>query len=137
MKVEAICVREVGVTSPEDSLLEAARRMKEREIGTLVVIDELQRPLGILTDRDLAMRGLAEERAPGTPVAELMSNPVVWVRQGTEVEECVERMAQLRIKRMPVVDDHDRLVGMLSLDDALCEALGADAPLTRALRATM
>lgn len=138
MKVETICVREVGVASPRESLLEAARRMQERQIGTLVVIDDLQRPLGILTDRDLAMRCIAEEREPGgTPVGDVMSNPVVWVREGTTVEDAVGKMAQLRIKRMPVVDGHDRLVGMLSLDDALCEALGRDTPLASALRATM
>jgi CBS domain-containing protein len=138
MKVGELCVRNVEVSAPGDGAVAAARHMKEAQVGTLVVVDELGRPLGIVTDRDLMVRCIAEERDPRrTTVGALMSGPVAWVHEETSLEDALEEMARLRVRRFAVVDARERLVGLLALDDALCRELGESSPLARALRATM
>jgi CBS domain-containing protein len=138
MKVGELCVRKVEVSAPGDGAVAAARHMKEAQVGTLVVVDELGRPLGIVTDRDLMVRCIAEERDPRrTTVGALMSGPVAWVHEDTSLEDALEEMARLRVRRFAVVDARERLVGLLALDDALCRELGETSPLARALRATM
>ena len=138
MKVGELCVRKVEVSSPRDGALQAARKMAEAQVGTLVVVDELGRPLGIVTDRDLMVRCIAEERDPRrTSVGDVMSGPVAWVHEDTSLEDALEEMARLRVRRFAVVDARERLVGLLALDDALCRELGEASLLARALRATM
>ena len=138
MKVGELCVRKVEVSSPRDGALQAARKMAEAQVGTLVVVDELGRPLGIVTDRDLMVRCIAEERDPRrTSVGDVMSGPVAWVHEDTSLEDALEEMARLRVRRFAVVDARERLVGLLALDDVLCRELGEASLLARALRATM
>lgn len=138
MKVGELCVRKVEVASPRDPAAEAARHMKESAVGTLVVVDELRRPLGILTDRDLMVRCIAEQHDPRrTTVGAVMSGPVAWVHEETSLEDALGEMARLRVRRLVVVDPRERLVGVLALDDLLCRELGDASPLARALRATM
>jgi CBS domain-containing protein len=138
MKVCELCVREVEVASPGDDACGAARHMVESRVGTLVVVDDLRRPLGIVTDRDLMVRCIAEGRDPRrTTLGAVMSGPVAWVHEDTSLEDAVEEMARLRVRRFAVVDERERLVGLLALDDALCRELPAGSPLVRALRATM
>jgi len=130
--------RKVEVASPRDLVADAARRMAERGVGTLVVVDELRRPLGIVTDRDLVKRCIARPRDPGrTELAAVMSGPVVWVREDASIESVLEEMARLRIRRLAVVDPKDRLTGLVSLDDALSSELAEDSPIGRAVRSTM
>lgn len=138
MKVGELCVRKVEVASPRDSAAAAARHMAESQVGTLIVVDEVGRPLGILTDRDLMVRCIAERRDPErTTVGRLMSGPVAWVHEDTNQDDALEEMARLRVRRFAVVDARERLVGLLALDDLLCRALGDGSLLARALRATM
>jgi len=135
VKVEEICTRDVAIAPPEQSVEEGSRRMRDGALGTLVVVDALQRPLGIVTDRDVATRCVAEGRDPKrTPLDRLMSGPVAWVRAGTDVDDALAEMARLRVRRLPVVDDRDRLVGILSLDDVLAAEIDPDTPLGRTLR---
>ncbi len=135
MRVEEICTRDVAVAPPEQSVEEASRRMRDDALGTLIVVDALQRPLGIVTDRDVATRCVAEGRDPKrTPVDRLMSGPAAWIRHGSPVEEAVAEMARIRVRRQPGVDDRDRLVGILSLDDVLASQIDPETPLGRALR---
>jgi CBS domain-containing protein len=138
MRVSELCVRQVEVASPKETAAEAARRMHDRAVGTLVVVDELTRPLGILTDRDLMARCIADLHDPRrTPVGRVMSAPVAWVHESVEVESALEEMARLRVRRLAVVDERERLVGLLALDDALAREHPAESLLGRALRATM
>ncbi len=138
MKVGKICIREVATLSPEETVAEAARVMMERELGSLIVIDDLRRPLGIVTDRDVMVRCVKEgHNARKTRVEKIMSAPAAWVHESTSVNKAVEEMARLRVRRLPVVDEGERLVGVLALDDVLLRHLDEDSPLRRALRATM
>ena len=138
MKVGEVCVRDVEVAGPRESARDAARRMSERAVGTLVVVDALRRPLGIVTDRDVMVRCVAEPHDPArTEVARIMSGPAAWVREGTTLEAALDEMARLRVRRLPVVDDHDRLVGILALDDVLARTLPEGSSLACALRASL
>jgi CBS domain-containing protein len=115
-----LCVRRVVFAEARESAREAALRMTREEVGTLVVLDEARRPVGMLTDRDLVLRCLAPGRDPeATPIAELMSAPVSSVGEATPIEDALERMRMLRVRRLPVVDAQGALVGILALDDVL------------------
>ena len=138
MRVDGICTRKVEVAAPEQTVAEASARMRDAGIGTLVVVDALERPLGILTDRDVALRCVAEGRDPEkTALEQLMSGPAAWTRPETPVDEAVAEMTRLRVRRLPVVDERDRLVGMLSLDDVLAAHHPAESVLGKALRETL
>jgi CBS domain-containing protein len=133
-----LCVRKVETAAPRQLAREAARRMAERAVGTLVVVDELGRPLGIVTDRDLMVRCIAEPAdLKRTRVGRVMSGPVAWIHQDAPAEAALEEMARLRVRRLAVVDERERLVGLLALDDLLCLELGSGSALGRVLRRTM
>jgi CBS domain-containing protein len=137
-RVAELCVREVETVAPNVGVRDAAKHMAERAVGTLVVVDELTRPLGIVTDRDLMVRCIASPTdARRTGVSEIMSNPVAWIHEHASAEDALEEMARLRVRRLVVVDERDRLVGLLALDDVLLRELGAGSALGRVLRRTM
>jgi CBS domain-containing protein len=138
VKVSDLCVRTVLAAAPEQPVEDLARRMEEAAVGTVVVVDGLQRPLGIVTDRDLMARCIAVRRdARRTPVEQVMSGPVAWIHEGASVEEALEEMARLRVRRLAVVDDRERLAGMIALDDVLCREFDSSTLLGRTIRATM
>lgn len=133
-----LCMRQVEVATPETTVRAAAQHMSQSGVGSLVVIDVLRRPLGIVTDRDLVVRCLAIGRNPErTSLQEVMSGPAAWVRESGAAEQAVDEMARLRVRRLPVVDDHDRLVGILALDDVVLSELAPDSLVTQALRANV
>lgn len=109
-------------TIPADaSVLEAARRMVDGAVGCLVVLDAKGRPCGILTDRDLSIRVVAEGRDPArTLVAKAMSAPLIAARPGDPMDAILARMEQYGIRRVPLVSD-GVLVGVVRLDDLLLE----------------
>ena len=110
MSAGALCVRSVHVASPGESVLEAAQRMREAGVGTLVVLDDKRRPVGILTDRDVAVRVVAERRDPAaTRVSEAMTSPVQAVQESTPIEDAVARMEGAAIRRVAVTDADGRL----------------------------
>jgi CBS domain-containing protein len=112
--------------------------MGESAVGSLVVVDALRRPLGIVTDRDLVVRCLAPGKDPErTRLRDVMSGPPAWVRQDRAAEDAIGEMARLRVRRLPVVDDHDRLVGILALDDVVLAELAPDSLVRQALRANV
>ena len=127
MSVGAICIRSVHVASPEESVRRAAARMAEADVGTLVVLGADRRPVGILTDRDIALRCVARGLDPeSTEVGGVMSTPLTCVRESTPIESGLARMAGAHARRLVVVDDEERLVGLLALDDVL-ELLAEEA----------
>lgn len=138
MRVADCCTRSVAIAPPEETIEKAVARLAESRIGTLIVVDGSRRPLGIVTDRDLALRGLGKGLDPHrTRLEQVMTAPVVWVHEDHELEAALEEMARLVVRRLPVVDHHSELVGILTLDDALLRALPEDSPAGRALRANL
>jgi CBS domain-containing protein len=120
MSVGRICIRSVDVADMNESASVVASRMHARNVGTLVVVDSDQRPLGIVTDRDLTVRVIAECRDPlQTTVGQIMSRLPRMVREEAPIEEALGIMRCGPYRRLPVVDRDRRLVGLLSLDDIL------------------
>jgi CBS domain-containing protein len=120
MSVARICVREIDLADATESVLEAARRMEERRVGTLVIVDDAGKPAGLLTDRDLALRVVAVGRDPrATPVGEVMTAQPKTVSEGTPIESALSLMRSGSFRRLPVVNDDGKLVGIVSLDDVL------------------
>lgn len=120
MSAGRICVHEVDLAKPDESVQVAAARMHSRKVGTLVVLDGERRPIGIVTDRDLAVKVLAEGRDPfATNVRDVMSGGLRTVEEETAIEEALSVMREGPFRRLPVVDEEGRLAGLLSLDDIL------------------
>jgi signal-transduction protein with cAMP-binding, CBS, and nucleotidyltransferase domain len=120
MSVGRICSRCTHLAGPEESVLVAADRMKDENVGTLLVVDADRRPVGILTDRDLAVRVVAPGLdARATTVGQVMTAHPRWVGEETPIEDAVAAMRGLAVRRMPVVDGDGRLAGIVSVDDVL------------------
>jgi CBS domain-containing protein len=115
-----ICIRSVQVASPEETVRAVAARMADAGVGTVVVLGEDRTPAGILTDRDIALRCVAQHRDPdNTEVGSVMTVPVTCVHESTPIETALARMAGVHARRLVVVDDDEQLVGILALDDVL------------------
>ena len=113
-------IRKVLVTAtPETSVRTLAVLMRDRHVGA-VVITEKERPIGIVTDRDVMSRVVASNRDPLTIRArDVMSRDLVVAREGTPLSEVTEQMRARGIRRVPVVDERGRLVNILTLDEVL------------------
>jgi CBS domain-containing protein len=121
MKVKDIMTSNVECVWPDDTLQEAALKMKEMEIGPLPVCDRLH-IVGMLTDRDIAIRGVAEGRDPrSTKVSDVMTREVIRCFEDEEVEEAERLMQSRQVRRILVVNRDERLVGILSLGDLAAE----------------
>ncbi|MGD8545108.1 MAG: CBS domain-containing protein [Candidatus Bathyarchaeota archaeon] len=116
LNVEDVMVREVITIDAKSTIKEAAEVMNKFEIGCLIAIKG-GKAVGILTERDLLKRVVANVRDPvRTKVEDIMSSPLVVVEPTTDLEEAVRLMFQMKIKKLPVVDGK-RLVGLISLTD--------------------
>jgi CBS domain-containing protein len=101
--------------------------MLEYNVGSLVVVELGGAATGLLTDRDIAIRCVAENLDPdSTPVSRIMTTPVTTVLEDTPIEEAIRKMEASQVRRLVVVDHSDRLAGLLSLDDIL-ELLGEES----------
>lgn len=107
---------EVTVCAPDDTIGQAARTMRDIDAGFLP-IGENDRLIGMITDRDLAIRGLAEGRGPGTPVRAVMSPEVLYCYEDDDLDDAAQQMSDQQVRRMPVLNRDKRLVGILSLGD--------------------
>ncbi|MEM8865150.1 MAG: CBS domain-containing protein [Planctomycetota bacterium] len=120
MSVKQIVVRDVDVCDPTESVQRAAQRMHDRNVGMLVVCDQTRTPIGVLTDRDVAVRIVAEGRDPMlTTVASVMITAVASIGEDTSIEIALQSMRAAPCRRLPVVDAYGVLIGILSLDDVL------------------
>jgi len=110
-------VRAVVVAADSDSIATVARQMRDARVGCVVVTHE-ERPIGIVTDRDLVLRVLAEERNPSTTrVLDIVSYGPFVVKETDEIETAVRVMREHGVRRLPVVDDAGKLVGVVTNDD--------------------
>ena len=120
MSVGRICVRTVDLADPDETAQVAASRMNTRNVGTLVVIDDQKCPVGIVTDRDLAIRVVGRGLDPNTTTLEsVMSGLPDSVTENTSIESAIATMRRGPYRRLPVVDEQNQLIGLLSLDDVL------------------
>ncbi|MCC6319867.1 MAG: CBS domain-containing protein [Phycisphaerales bacterium] len=107
----------VQTISPDATVLDAARRMNEHRIGSLVVVDDSGKPVGIFTERDILTRIVAAEKPPSaTRVREVMSDRLLTCSPETDVDQLRHTMRTRRLRHIPVIDS-GRLAGMVSLGD--------------------
>jgi CBS domain-containing protein len=108
--------RSVRVASPRQTIQEAARLMGEIDAGALPVGDD-NRLVGMITDRDIALRAVGEGRGPDTQVGEVMSTDVKFCFDDEDTSHVCDNMGEQRLRRLPVVNRQKQLVGILSLGD--------------------
>ncbi|HZU90974.1 MAG TPA: CBS domain-containing protein [Stellaceae bacterium] len=116
MQIRDVMTRDAQLINPDDTIQRAARLMAEGDCGVLPVADG-DRLVGMLTDRDLAIRGLAEGKGPYAKVRDVMTPEVKYCFEDEDTEHVAENMADLQVRRLPVMDRNKRLVGIVSLGD--------------------
>ena len=121
MKVTEVMTRDVQTIRPDQPVQEAASFMLSNDAGSIPVTDG-DRLIGMITDRDIAVRGIAKGYGPDTPVRELMTDDLVIVRIDDSVEDAASKMSEAQVRRLPVIDRDERLCGIVSLGDLSREA---------------
>jgi CBS domain-containing protein len=116
MKVSEAMSREVHIANPQQRIKEAAKTMAEIDAGSLPV-GENDRLVGMITDRDIAVRAIAEGKGPETPVSEVMTTDVKYCFEDEDLVHVSKNMAEQQVRRLPVVNRDKRLVGILALSD--------------------
>jgi CBS domain-containing protein len=145
MQVEDLMTLDVTTVNPDQDLQSAARLMARLDVGALPV-EENDRLVGMITDRDLAVRGFAEGKGPQAKIRDVMTPAIRYCFADQEIGEITANMADIQVRRLPVLDRDKRLVGILSLcdiavsDDPECvvEALsGISRPANGGVRAPL
>jgi CBS domain-containing protein len=116
MNLSEMFQSEVVTVRPDDTLSATAEKMRHENVGAVVVLDG-EEIAGIVTDRDLALKLALNEATPETPVREIMSKSVVTIWDDQGVFNATQYMLGHKIRRLPIVDRHERLVGMVTADD--------------------
>jgi len=116
MKVGEAMTRDVRIVSPEQTIREAAQEMARIDAGVLPV-GENDRLVGMITDRDIAVRAVAEGKSPDVKVRDVMSGQVLYCYENDDLDDVAKNMGEMKVRRMPVLDRDKRLVGILSLGD--------------------
>ena len=119
MRVSEIMHTPVVSTGPHATLREVANLMKARNVGCVVIVDQMGYLAGIITDRDIAVRGVASGRSPDVPVDAIMTRDVATVLPNADVATAETTMRKRGIRRLPVADDMWQPHGLISLDDVL------------------
>lgn len=120
-KLKDLMSRDVKVISPDMSIRDAATQMRDGDFGMLPV-GEKDRMIGAITDRDIAIRAVAEGKDGSTSVRDVMSEGIFWVFEDESVEDAAKMMSQRQVRRLPVVDRNKRLVGIVALGDFAVES---------------
>ena len=116
MLVRDVMTRDVAIVNVEETMQQAARMMAGMDAGSLPVGQE-GRLVGMLTDRDIAVRGVADGKGPDTKVRDVMSAEVKYCFDDQELAEVCENMGDLQVRRLPVVNRNKELIGIISLGD--------------------
>jgi len=121
-QVKDIMTPQVESVGPDTPIIEAARKMRDLDVGSLPVL-EGERVVGMITDRDITIRVVANERDPNTTkVRDCMSPDPTTVREDQDVDEAAQTMQQKQVRRLPVLDRNGKLVGIVALADVVAEA---------------
>jgi CBS domain-containing protein len=116
MRVSEAMTRDVRVANPNESICDVAKIMAEIDAGA-VPVGENDKLVGMITDRDIAVRAVAQHKGPDTPVREIMSHEVKYCFDDEDLDHVARNMADIQVRRLPVVNREKRLVGILSLGD--------------------
>lgn len=116
MNIREVMTRDAKLASPNDTLQDAAKLMKACDCGVLPVADG-DRLVGMITDRDIAVRCIAEGKGPNTKVRDAMTEDVKYCFEDEDVSHVCANMSEIQVRRLPVMDRNKRLVGIVSLSD--------------------
>ncbi len=117
MKVRQFMTDGIEALTTNETVLTASRLMKKYNIGSLPVIDDQSTVIGIVTDRDVVIRVFADILPMSTKIEDVMTSPVYTIEETAEVGAAISLMADKQVRRLPVVDSDQKLVGMISLGD--------------------
>jgi CBS domain-containing protein len=121
MQVNEVMSSDVSIANPQQSIREAAQMMADIDAGALPV-GENDRLVGMITDRDIAVRAVATGKGPDTPIREIMTTEVMYCFEDDDIDDVAHNMADIKLRRLPVLNAKKRLVGIISLADiALAE----------------
>lgn len=126
MKISEVMTRDVATVRSDQTAREAANFMLQGDAGSIPVTEN-DRLIGMITDRDIAVRGVAQGLGPDTQVRELMSSGLVCARADDDIEEVAARMSEAQVRRLPVIDESENLVGIVSIGDLSRESDGEEA----------
>jgi CBS domain-containing protein len=130
MTIAKICIRNVDLADQDETVWQAAVRMRQRAVGTLLVLNEWKQPIGIVTDRDIMERVVAENRlASRMLVSAIMTRDPTTIGEDEPIQRTLARMRRGGFRRLPVVDQKGSLVGLVSMDDILMLLAGEIAQL--------
>jgi len=116
MKVSDLMTRDVQLIEPTQTIRDAAKLMADMDAG-IMPIREGDRLVGMITDRDIAVRAVAEGKGPDTPIREVMTEDVKYCYEDDDTEDVARNMADIQVRRLPVLTREKRLVGIISLGD--------------------
>jgi len=116
MKVNAAMTRDVQLVNPDQTIREAAHLMAEIDAGALPVTDN-DRLVGMITDRDIAIRAVAQGKSPDTRIRDVMSSGILFCFDDQQLDDVARNMGKNQVRRLPVINHDKRLVGILSLGD--------------------
>ena len=116
MQVSEAMSRDVRIAAPDQTIREAAQMMAELDAGVLP-IGENDRLVGMITDRDIAIRAVGAGLAPDTPIRQVMSKEVMYCMENDDIEDVAQNMSEIKVRRLPVLNQNKRLVGIISLGD--------------------
>lgn len=116
MQIKDVMTRDVRIAQPDQSIRQAAQTMLDLDVGVLPV-GENDRLVGMITDRDIAVRGVAKGCGPDAKVREVMSTQVMYCYEDEAVDHVAQNMAEIQVRRLPVLDRDKRLVGIVSVGD--------------------
>jgi CBS domain-containing protein len=116
MKVSEAMSRDVRIAGPDETICDAAKAMAAIDAGSLPVGDS-DRLIGMITDRDITVRAVAEHKGPDTPVREVMTQDMKYCFADEDLDQVAANMGEVRVRRLPVVSRDKRLVGIISLGD--------------------
>ena len=116
MKVADVMTKNVRLSNPDETIRDAARMMSEEDVGVLPVGDK-DHLVGMITDRDIAIRGVAEGKGPTAKVKDVMTQQVRYCFEDEDLNHVSKNMADLQMRRLPVMNRDKRLVGIVSLGD--------------------
>ena len=117
MLIKDVMTRHVECVSPEDTLQAAARKMRDLDVGPLPVCGQNDRLVGMITDRDIAVRAVAQGKSPDTRIRDVMSTGILYCFDDQELDEVARNMGKNQVRRLPVINKDKRLVGILALGD--------------------
>lgn len=122
LKVIDLAVHQVATTSADKSILDCALQMRREHVGSLIIVDDAGHPVGMITDRDITIEGVARNLDLGvTKVRDLMTSPVVTARETEGMVMALARMRENGIRRLPIVDDAGCLVGVVTNSNLIKE----------------